>query len=97
MSKLFIVYDSRTGNTEAVAKAVAEEAKTVENVDVVMTHHATVEELSEDDALILGSPTCHNDATGTIKGILEQLAFSEVKLEGKVGTAFGSYGWSGAR
>lgn len=95
MPKLFVVYDSRTGNTERMAKAVAEGAKAVKGAEVILAYRVKAEELAEADAIILGSPTHHHEITKNMKGLLEELASSEVKLKGKVGAAFGSYGWSG--
>ena len=36
MAKILIVYDSKTGNTERMAMAVAEGAKKIKNVAVVV-------------------------------------------------------------
>lgn len=95
MPKLLIIYDSRTGNTEKMANAVAEGARSVAGVDVVPKYHARPEEFEEADAIILGSPTYHHDATLSMKTLLEEIATAKVSLKGKVGAAFGSYGWSG--
>ena len=43
--------------------------------------------------MVLGSPTINGDATKPIWDLLASLTV--VNLEGKIGAAFGSYGWSG--
>lgn len=95
MPKILILYYSKTGNTEKMAKAVAEGASTVQGVDVELTYHATPEQLKEYDAIIVGTPTYHHDTTLNIKMLFEEAAAKNINLKGKVGAAFGSYGWSG--
>jgi len=95
MPRILILYYSRTGNTEKMAKAVAEGAKTVQSVDVELTYHATPEQLKDFDAIIVGTPTYHHDTTVDIKMLFEEAAAKNINLKGKVGAAFGSYGWSG--
>jgi flavodoxin I len=95
MPKILILYYSRTGNTEKMAKAVAEGAKTVQGVEVELTYHATPEQLKEFDAIVMGTPTYHHDTTLDIKMLFEEAATKNIDLKGKIGAAFGSYGWSG--
>lgn len=95
MAKLLILYDSQTGNTERMAEAVAEGARSVQGVEVELKYYARPEELAQADAIIFGSPTYYHDITLPIKQVLEETARANVRLEGKIGAAFGSYGWSG--
>lgn len=95
MPKLLVVYDSQTGNTEKMAKAVVEGAKSVPNVEVEMKYFVRPQELEKASAIIFGSPTYHHDMTLPIKNILEEAAKASVRLQGKIGAVFGSYGWSG--
>jgi flavorubredoxin len=95
MPKILILYYSRTGNTEKMAKAVAEGAKTVQGIEVELTYNATPEQLKEYEAIIVGTPTYHHDTTLDIKMLFEEAATKNINLKGKVGAAFGSYGWSG--
>jgi flavorubredoxin len=93
--KLLILYYSQTGNTGKMAKAIGEGAKTVAGVDVEVKYFAKPEDLAEAEAIILGMPTYHHDMGMDMKRLLEELAVKEINLKGKVGAAFGSYGWSG--
>jgi flavorubredoxin len=95
LPKLLVVYDSQTGNTAKMAEAVAEGAKSVPGVEVVLKYYARPAELDEASAIIFGSPTYHHDMTLPIKHMLEEAARANVQLKGKIGAAFGSYGWSG--
>lgn len=93
--KLIVLYYSRTGNTEKMAKAIVEGAKKIQDVDVKLTFVATPEELASADAILIGMPTYHHDMTISMKRLLEETAFKGINLKGKVGASFGSYGWSG--
>jgi flavorubredoxin len=95
MPKLLVLYYSRTGNTEKMAKAVAEGAHMVTGMNVTLTYNAKPEELADFDAVILGMPTYHHDISQDMKKLLEEAATKGIKLKGKAGVAFGSYGWSG--
>jgi len=95
LPKLLILYYSQTGNTEKMAKAVEEGAKSVTGVNVELKYFARPEELAEADGIILGMPTYHHDMSMDMKKLLEELAVKRIDLKGKAGASFGSYGWSG--
>lgn len=94
MPELLILYDSQTGNTEKMAEAVAEGARSVAGVEVVVKYYARPEELAQADAVIFGSPTYYHEMTLPIKQMLEEAAKANIQLKDKIGAAFGSYGWS---
>lgn len=93
--KLLIVYQSQTGNTAKMARAVEEGAISVPGIDVEMKYYAGAEELAEVDSIIIGMPTYHHDISAELKKLFEEVAVKGIILSGKVGAAFGSYGWSG--
>jgi NAD(P)H dehydrogenase (quinone) len=94
MTKVLIVYDSRTGNTEKMADAVAEGARGVEGatVDVKNIDKAKLEDLLAADAIILGSPTYYGNMSGKIKELIDKSYNIHGQLKGKVGGAFTSSG-----
>jgi len=59
MAKILVVYDSRSGHTEKMAFAVAEGAKQISRVEVVVkkVDRTSVEGLLSTDGIIMGSPT----------------------------------------
>lgn len=95
MPKVLVLYYSRTGNTGVIAKAVAEGIKSVQGVDVEINYYVPPEALASFDALVFGVPTYHHDMPLSIKNFFEEVAVKNVDLRGKLGAAFGSYGWSG--
>ncbi|MFB3888382.1 MAG: flavodoxin domain-containing protein [Candidatus Bathyarchaeia archaeon] len=95
MRKILVLYYSRTGNTEKMAKAVAEGAKAAGNADVELNYFVEPEELGLFDAVIVGAPTYHHDTPIDIKMVFEEAAARRISLKCKAGAAFGSFGWSG--
>ena len=95
MSKILVLYYSRSGNTEKMANAVAEGAKTAGEPDVEVNFHVDAEDLSGFDAVVIGVPTYHHDMPIDMKKLFEDAAEKGLNLKGKVCGVFGSYGWSG--
>jgi flavodoxin I len=94
--KMYVIYDSLTGNTELMAKAIADGAKSIKDVEVVLRkldESFSPEELVDASAVVLGSPTIYGDVSDRMKSLLE--AIKKIRLGGKIGAAFGSYQWSG--
>lgn len=78
-----------------MANAVAEGAKSVGTSDVELSYHIEPEKLKEFDAIVLGAPTYHHDMPIDMKKLFEESAIKSINLKGKIGAAFGSFGWSG--
>ena len=95
MSRILIIYYSQTGNTEKMANAIAEGAKSIGNVEVELEYHVEADDLNRFDAIVVGVPTYHHDMSTGIKRLFEEAAEKSINLKGKTGAAFGSYGWSG--
>ena len=94
MPKLVVVYLSTSGNTKAMADAIVDGVKS-RNVEAkaVNFHEARIEEIKAADAIAIGSSTFHYKMLPPMEKFIESLAKANVK--GKLGAAFGSYGWSG--
>ena len=93
MSKVAVVYWSGTGNTEAMAMAVAEGAKGKgAEVSVITAAEFSPEQVSEYSAIAFGCPSMGSEQ-------LEESEFEpmftacEGRLSGKNIALFGSYGW----
>jgi flavorubredoxin len=94
MQKIAIVYLSTTGNTRAMADAIADGARS-RNVDVEIKslYDWKPEEAAAADAIAIGSPTFYYTMLPPIEKFVDKLVKAGAK--GKDGAAFGSYGWSG--
>jgi len=102
MPKIIILYDTFAGNTEAMAKAVAEGVNKVENVKVEIYKIGTrfpMSALNDAEGIIVGSPTEYGNVTSAFRTFLESMAELKVakklNLQKKVGGVFGSYAWDG--
>jgi len=91
MPKVLIVYDSKTGNTEKMARAVGEGAREEKvDVDIRMAEKIDVKTLEEFDGIVLGSPTYFGVMSEKVKGFIDRSVEIRGKLENKVGAVFTS-------
>ncbi len=95
MAKVAIVYGSRTGQTERVARVIAEGvAAAGGTADLMRVDDVRdVAALVVYDALAVGSSTQEAKALPEVTSFLDRLVASG--LRGKPAAAFGSYAWSG--
>jgi len=93
---ILVVYYSRSGNTEKMARAVGEGVQ-AEGVTAIVkpVSETRVEELLEVEGLILGSPTYYGTLAAPIKQFIDESVKYHGKLVGKVGGAFTSSGGAG--
>lgn len=97
MIKITVIYDTLSGNTDKMAKAVAEGAKT-EYTDVVLKHidDASAADLLTSDGVIVGSPTHCGLLSWKIKKFFDENTRNAWgKVEGKIGAAFSTSGGLG--
>jgi multimeric flavodoxin WrbA len=74
MSKILIVYHSQTGKTEKMANAVAEGAKSIEGVEVILKKaaDATLDDLLTADGLAVGTPENFGYMSGMVKDFFDR-------------------------
>jgi NAD(P)H dehydrogenase (quinone) len=97
--RVLVTYHSLSGNTEQMAEAVADGAKSVPGTEVILKRvgHVTAEDLFSSDAVIVGSPVYWSNMSGEVKTFFDnwQLKFGifpEFKMRNKVGAAFATGG-----
>ncbi|MFP4654607.1 MAG: flavodoxin domain-containing protein [Methanohalobium sp.] len=94
MAKLVVVYLSTQGNTKIMAEAIANGARSRHiDVDVNSFYDTTADKVATVDAIAIGSSTFFYGMLAPIEKFVDELVQKDVS--GKVGAAFGSYGWSG--
>lgn len=87
MSRAIIVYDTKFGNTQKAANALAEGIKAQGvDVDCLQTNEVDTSKLGEYDLLALGGPTQAFGISKPMKDFLEKL--ESAKLGGKKAFAF---------
>lgn len=95
--KLVIVYDTIHESTAKLAREIADGASS--KVKVRLFHirndlrSEILEEILDAKAVAIGSPTMHNQVYPSVNELLTYLR--GLKPRGKIGIAFGSYGWGG--
>ena len=95
MANVLIVCATRTGETLKIGELIGEGIRFSGHDTKVVKVNAIKNEtdLQGYDALVFGSATYHGDM---IQGMKTMLFLAEkAGLEGKVGGAFGAFGWSG--
>lgn len=97
--KVLVAYHSLSGNTERMAEAVVEGAKSLPGTRVVLKRvgHVTAEDLFSSDALIIGSPVYWSNMSGEVKTFFDNWQFKfgvfpEFKMKNKIGAAFATGG-----
>lgn len=95
MAKALIVYSTRTGETQKIGELIAEGIRIAGQEAAVISDKQIKKEadLAGYDAYVFGSATYHGDMMQGMKTLL--FLAEKADLEGKVGAAFGAFGWSG--
>jgi NAD(P)H dehydrogenase (quinone) len=94
-AQILVVYYSRTGNTEKMARAVIEGAKRVPEVVTKLrkVSEASKEDLEVADGIVLGCPTYFANLPGEVKAIMDNWNWKmKVDFTDKVGGAFTTAG-----
>ncbi|SPP65720.1 flavodoxin family protein [Nitrospira lenta] len=97
--KVLVAYHSLSGNTERMAEAVVDGAKSVPGTVVVMKRvgQVTADDLFSSDAVVVGSPVYWSNMSGEVKTFLDNWQFKfgvfpDFKMKNKVGAAFATGG-----
>lgn len=101
--KIMIVYDSLSGNTEKMAKAVAEGAGSVAGAVLEVKKIGEpfpLSMLAKADGVLFGSPCIYANVTDGMNSFLENMKeyikAGKMEVKDKPTAIFGSYGWDGA-
>lgn len=96
MVELLVLYYSRTGRIETLAKAVAEGIRSVGNVSasIKRVDYATVYDFVSCDAVAFGSPNYFSYMAGIMKDFFDRALTIREKVAGKPAVAFTSGGGS---
>ena len=96
--KAVVVYDTMWKSTETMAKAIAEGISStgvmVKPIHIRSSHRSDImTDVLDAAAVVVGSPTLNNQMFPTVADVLTYM--KGLKPVGRIGGAFGSYGWSG--
>jgi flavodoxin I len=95
LPKIAIIYASSLGRTRLMAESIAEGARTVEGIDILIkdVSYATPSDVADAKVILLGGSTYSHQLIPSMEPFLKEM--EKLDLKSKVGVAFGSYGWSG--
>jgi flavorubredoxin len=94
MARFIIAYNSTTGNTKALADAIAEGARSLKlDVELVDAFDVKAADLLAADAIGFGGGTFNFHPSKPVLKLIDDL--SKHDMNGKLAVSFGSYGWSG--
>jgi len=98
MAEVLIIYHSQTGNTEKMAKALAEGAKRVSGTGVILKKatEATLEDLINSSGIAIGSPDYFRYMAGAVKDFFDRTYYpSQGRVTGKPCVLFATGGEGG--
>jgi flavodoxin len=89
--KVFVVYDTKYGNTKLVAENILEGIKEVEGIETAIGYAKEIDpaKVANYDAIVVGAPSHMGRPSRTIKKFVDELA--NLDLKGKDVAVFGTY------
>jgi NAD(P)H dehydrogenase (quinone) len=97
--KVLVTYHSLSGNTERLAEAVIDGAKSVPGTQALLKRvgKVTADDLFSADAVVVGSPVYWSNMSGEVKTFFDNWQFKfgvfpEFKMKNKIGAAFATGG-----
>jgi NAD(P)H dehydrogenase (quinone) len=87
---VLVTYHSETGNTEAMARAVAEGASMVDGIVVTLKaiDQVSIPDLLNAQAIIVGSPVYNANVSPEIQKFISSWPFEGAPMKDKIGAAF---------
>jgi flavorubredoxin len=99
--KIVVIYDSKSGNTEKMAQAIADGASELADVErkkIGEPFPLTI--MADADGVIFGSPVYYADISNDMKDFLfhveDYIKSKKQKINDRPAAVFGSYGYDGA-
>jgi NAD(P)H dehydrogenase (quinone) len=92
--QVLVLYFSQTGNTKALAEAIAEGVEQVDGVDVIVrtTDEVTKGDFINSQGIIAGSPVYFGTMASQLKKVFDDYVVIRRKMENKIGAAFATSG-----
>jgi len=84
LARVFIVYDTKYGNTKLVAEKIAEGMKEAKGIETEVTDvkDADLKRIADTDAILIGAPNHMGNASRTIMKFIEELSKLKLKAKG---------------
>ena len=84
MAKVFIVYDTKYGNTKLVAEKIAEGVRETRGIEAEIgdVKQVSLRKLADADAILIGAPNHIGNPSRTIMKFIDKLGKLELKAKG---------------
>ena len=91
MMKVFVVYDTKHGNTKLVAEKIVEGIREVEGIETAISdvEEVDLEKVADSDAILIGAPNHMGGPARTIRKFIDELG--KVDLKAKWVAVFDTY------
>jgi NAD(P)H dehydrogenase (quinone) len=88
--QVLVLYHSRTGNTKALAQAVAAGVRQVDGVDCVLksASEVTQDDFVDSNGIIAGSPVYFGTMASELKAVFDKYVPIRNRMENTIGAAF---------
>lgn len=83
MVKVFVVYDTKYGNTRLVAEKIAEGMREVDGIETAISdvEEVDLEKVADCDAILIGSPNHWGGPSRTIRKFIDKLGKLDLKAK----------------
>ena len=83
MVKVFVVYDTKCGNTKLVAETIIEGTKEVKGIETAISdvEEVDIEKVADHDAILIGSPNHWGGPVRGIKKLIDKLGKLDLKAK----------------
>ncbi len=82
--KIFVVYDTKYGNTKLVAEEILKGIEDVGGIEAAISYvkEVDLEKVADSDAILIGAPNHMGGPSWTISGFIDRLGKVELKAKG---------------
>ena len=83
MVKVFVVYDTKYGNTRLVAEKIVEGMREVDGIETAISdvEEVDLEKVADCDAILIGSPNHWGGPSRTIRKFIDKLSKLDLKAK----------------
>ena len=83
MAKVFVVYDTKYGNTKLVAEKIVEGMREVEGIETAISdvEEVNLENVADSDAILIGSPNHIGRPARSIRKFIDKLGKPDLKAK----------------
>ena len=83
MVKVFVVYDTKYGNTKLVAEKIVEGMREIEGIETVISDvkEIDLEKITNSDVILIGSPNHWGGPSRTIRKFIDELGKLDLKAK----------------